>query len=309
MVYSPAPSGAPDDAGRGAPQVVVDRARRDLTRGDGVDEQPRSQHHVAAGVDVGARGLQRLGVDLDEAPLRELDAVLGRQEVEARLLADSQDDGVARDRLARRLVELRVEAALGVEDRQALHELDTADFAVAVDDPRAERGVQAQALVLALVDLDAVRRHLLLRFEARDVYPGDPAPPGRGPGHVGGDAEVLRALVFLLLLRAAQCGAGHVEGDVPAADHDHPGADLDRFAEVRELQELEAVDDAGEVRSGMSGRRLPCRPAPMKNALKPSRRRSWSVRSGAPTGVLSLSSTPRERMASISRRTSSRGRR
>ena len=72
----------------------------------------------------------------------------------------------------------------------------------------------------------------------------------------------------------AQRRARHVEGHVAAADHDHARADLDRLAEVRELQELEAVDDAGQVRARDVGRRLPCRPAPMKNALKPSRRRS-----------------------------------
>ena len=202
---------------------------------------------------------KRLGVGRDQPSVRHLDAVRGGQEVELGPLADREDDRVDRDRLANALVEAGAEAPLRVEDREAGDELHPLDLLRPEHRLRPEGGVDDQPLVLPFLDLHVVGGHLGTGLEAGDVDLGHSRPPGCRPGDVGRDAERL-GILGLVDLGSAKRRPGDVEGDVPAPDHEDPGADRELLPQVDQLEELETVDDAGEIGPGIVELAAPLKP-------------------------------------------------
>ena len=127
------------------------------------------------------------------------------------------------------------------------------DPAVLDDDPRgAATGDELDALVLGLLDLEVVGRHLLARLERHDRDLSGPGACG-GAGHVDGlghrragrsAASLVRSSPPDAVVGGTQGGAGSVHGDVAAADHDHPFADVDLEPSVHVDQELDGLEHA-----------------------------------------------------------------
>ena len=160
-----------------------------------------------------------------------------------------------------------------------LHEGDIQGFqsgnpalAVIQDPLKRARRVQDDALGLGGFNLPRVSRHLVARFQASHV-------------HFGG--------------AQANCGPGHIDGDVAAAQNHHPLAGkVRRFAQTNIAQEGGVHHDTLQVGAGdgqLHARHgLPRRPARRDSPC-------WKRSSRLLTRVFSRSSTPRSRMSCTSR--------
>ena len=141
---------------------------------------------IAAGEDIGRRGLVGFGVDLDQAA-GGFDAVLGGEEGEVGGLADREDDAVGGDILDVRCVELRAEAAFGIEDGGALNGAESGGSAMLFEHGvRAAAVVKDDALFLAFVDFDVVGGHLRTALQTDHVDFFIAAHPQGGARHVVG---------------------------------------------------------------------------------------------------------------------------
>ncbi len=190
----------------------------------------RSDRRARAGHDLTARehavDLRRhqRAVDGEQPALGEQQVGAGDHRPEVGRLADREDDHVGGD-LGVVLGELRGEAPLCVEDREAALQAHPNDLAVLDHDAvRTPRAVGDDALVERLLDLPGVRRQLVHRLE-------------RGEPRLG---------------RAdAKRDTGAVHGDVAAADHEHALAlDAGVALPVARAQELERAHDALGVGTG-----------------------------------------------------------
>ena len=190
---------------------------------DRVDGEFRAGDHVAAGKDVGLRGLIRHTVGLDGAVAVE-DHSLRRDAAKVDALADGADDGRDLDGL-----ELAgangLAAALRIGLAQ-LHDLNLEglDLAVFAEDlGRSAQEAELHALFHGFRDFLRVRRHLSLAAAVDDV-------------------GILRA--------EADGRAADVHGDIAAADDGALFADTRLLAEVDLAQEVHAAIHAGEVLTG-----------------------------------------------------------
>ena len=190
---------------------------------DRVDGKLRAGDHVAAGEDVGLRGLIRHAVGLDGAVAVEGHG-LRRDMAEVNALADSADDGRDLDGLELTGAD-RLAAALRVGLAQ-LHDLDLEglDLAVFAEDlGRCAQEAELHALFHGFRDFLRVRRHLGLAAAVDDV-------------------SILRA--------EADGRAADVHGDVAAADDGALFADARLLAEVDPAQEVHTAVHAGELFAG-----------------------------------------------------------
>ena len=190
---------------------------------DRVDGELRAGDHVAAGKDIGLRGLIRHTVGLDGAVAVE-DHSLRRDAAKIDALADGADDGRDLDGLELAGAD-RLAAALRVGLAQ-LHDLDLEglDLAVFADDlGRSAQEAELHALFHGFRDFLRVCRHLGLAAAVDDVS----------------------------ILRAKTDGrAADVHGDIAAADDGALFADARLLAEVDLAQEVHAAVHAGEVLAG-----------------------------------------------------------
>ena len=200
-------------------EPAVDHVGGASALADGSSDSRGTRDGVAAGEHVRHLGLQSLAVDLDRA------AVAGRKGLaESRGVgthADGDDDDVAVDGLAQRLVVARAESSRLVEHRSAFLEVDALNGIETQHGHDAPAVVHYDTLLERLVDLPAEGRHLLALLEANLL-------------HRGG-AQASR-------------GAGRVHGDVaPADDHDALCLQVSALAELARLQERERRDDTDNV--------------------------------------------------------------
>src|SRR5262245_53594774 len=168
-------------------EELVDRAGRALAVRHRLDQVAGTEGHVPAREDPGRGRRERRGIDLDRAARRELDAVLGTQERELRLLADREDAGVGVDRDHVLVVVLGGEAAARVEDRAHAAELDRLQAGAAQEALRPAPGQERHAFALRLLELlvalrRAQDRHLVEPFEGDDGDLGRAAPYRRPRG-------------------------------------------------------------------------------------------------------------------------------
>src|SRR5262249_57829928 len=117
----------------------------------GLDQVAGTEGHVPAREDAGGGRRERGGVDLDRAARRELDAILGAQERELRLLPDREDAGVRVDRDHVLVVVLGGEAPARVEDGAHAAQLDRLQPGSAEEALRAAAGQERNALALRLL--------------------------------------------------------------------------------------------------------------------------------------------------------------
>ena len=183
---------------------------------DGVDHELLTRAGIAAHEDVRLAGLEGDGVRLDGAVAVEFHLRAFEQRAPVGLLADAEQHVRAFRGLRDPVIELRVESAFGVLDRQALAERDARRFAFGVlEDLRLTPArVDADAFFLAFSAVVRSHGHLVVAFEAVQV-------------------DALGA--------GSQSRSGHVRRDVAAADDDGLSGEAYRLV----LVDLPGEFDAG----------------------------------------------------------------
>src|SRR5216683_4718941 len=187
--------------------------------GGGPDDLLGAEGCVAAEEDLGFGALERLLVELGQAPFVELDAGVRLDPREGVLLADRHQDVVAFEMLVGFARWDERAAALGVVLGLDLLEQHAGDLAVVVRDFLRHQHVQDWDVLAHRVFLLPGRRLHLLEAGADD------------------DLDVLAA--------QTTGGAAAIHGGVAAAQHDHALADLADMAERDRRQPVEADMDVG----------------------------------------------------------------
>ena len=206
--------------------------------------------YLADGEHIGVgRALQGFGVYLDRSARGAFEVFNSCQEVPVDHLADGDDHRVAGEDLFGAFHILRVEAALGVNQRGDFLGLDAGDAFLAQDFNRQALRPQLDAFQDSLFNLVLVGVHLGAGF-AEDAVNGLGGERQR-PGDVGHG-------VVLRLRQGRQAGndgrshrhTDYVHRDVAAADHDAFLADMILVAEIDFAQQVNADMDAFFVRAG-----------------------------------------------------------
>ena len=248
------------EAGRGPAggEVLVDRASRLLAVRDRLDQVPRPEGDVAAGVDAGCGRREGRRVDPNRPARRQVDAVLGFQEGEVGLLTDGEDAGVGRERRDVGVVVARGEAAVLVEDGEDLSQLDGLETRGPEEAIRAPARNENDPFPLRLLELLVPLHrpedgHLVEVLEGDDRHVGRASAQGRarrverflragiGRPRVPGEG------IELLFLEDAERGAGGVEGDEAAPDDDDPPPEVHPVAAVDVQEVVDRLHDAVQL--------------------------------------------------------------
>src|SRR6266513_3259507 len=162
-----------------AREIAIDRLRSKLPLRDALDDGARPHLDVAAREDPGAIRHER-SVGDDGLPFGLANTLLAIEEVEVRHLADRGYRRVAVDNEVRAFDRDGAAPAGGVRLAEGHPlELDAADAAVLFDEPdRRGEELEADALVLRVVDLAVMRTHLLARAAVHNGHVRAQAPRG-----------------------------------------------------------------------------------------------------------------------------------